>query len=70
MFLVKTILVLIFIREAVTPIREPASQIGKIKAIIESIVLVLTKLSFLCTKVKTSSFLYYLYNFTSSCKIN
>ena len=46
MFLVKIILVLIFIRE-------PASQIGKIKAIIETIVLVLTlaitKLSFLCT---------------------
>ena len=55
MFLVIIILVLIFIREAVTPIREPASQIGKIKAIIETIVLVLTlalaitKLSFHCT---------------------
>ena len=65
MFLVIIILVLIFIREAVTPIRETASQIGlrpcftigKIKAIIETIVLVLTlalaitKLSFLCTYV-------------------
>ena len=55
MFLVIIILLLIFIREAVTPIREPASQIGKIKAIIETIVLVLTlalaitKLSFHCT---------------------
>ena len=55
MFLVIIILVLIFIREAVTPIRESASKIGKIKAIIETIVLVLTlalaitKLSFLCT---------------------
>ena len=50
MFLI-IILVLIFIREAVTPIREPASQIGNIEAIIETIVLVLaiTKLSFLCT---------------------
>ena len=46
MFLVIIKLVLIFIREAVTPIREPASQIGlrpcftigKIKAIIETIV--------------------------------
>ena len=38
-------------REAVTPIREPAWQIGKIKAIIETLVLVsaITKLSFLCT---------------------
>ena len=55
MFLVIIKLVLIFTREAVTPIREPASQIRKIKAIIETIVLVLTlalaitKLSFLCT---------------------
>ena len=49
MFLVIIILVLIFVREAVTPIRKPASQIAKIKTIIENIVLVLTKLSFLCT---------------------
>ena len=55
MFLVIIILVIIFIREPVTPIREPASQIGQIKAIIETIVLVLTldfaitKLSFLFT---------------------
>ena len=55
MFLVIIILVLIFILKGVTPIREPASQIGKIKAIIETIVLVLTlalaitKLPFLCT---------------------
>ena len=55
MFLVIKKLVLKFIREADTPIREPASQIGKIKAIIETVVLVLTlalsltKLSFLCT---------------------
>ena len=48
MFLVIILLVLIFIRE-------PASQIGKIKAVIETIVLFLilalaiTKLSFLCT---------------------
>ena len=33
MFLVIIILKL-FIREAITPIREPASQIGKIKAIV------------------------------------
>ena len=55
MFLVIIILVLTCIREAVTPIREPASQIGKIKAMIETIVLdltlalVITKLTFLCT---------------------
>ena len=55
MLLVIIILVIIFIREVVTPIREPASQIGKIKAIIKTIVLVLTlalaitKLSYLCT---------------------
>ena len=49
MFLVIIIIVLKFIGAAVTPIREPASQIDKIKAIIETIVVVLTKLSFLCT---------------------
>ena len=51
MFLVIKILVLIFIREAVTPIMEPASQIGKIKAIVLvlTLALAITKLSFLCT---------------------
>ena len=55
MFSVIKKLVLIFIRKVVTPIMEPTPQICKIKAIIETIVLLLTlalaitKLSFLCT---------------------
>ena len=51
MYLVIIILVLIFIREAVTPIREPASQIGKIKAIVLvlTLALAITKLPILST---------------------
>ena len=57
MFLVIIILVLKFIREAITPmaehdrrsIREPASQIREAITETKVSVLVITKLSFLCT---------------------